>query len=362
MKKTLSALTIGLLSTGVFFNIENVHNPIENNNSTYEIKSTDTGGVYLLSAGEDIGQTNDQKFDDYWTEISSKDSKASQLFILEGVTKGNDKFGEENYVLDMTYSWANLEQTNPGSKYEIKLDFTNDKGENIITYNLGIDLDPQSNYGIMEIQPEIPVSEIESGNQIYMNTTLKEDVAGGYEYKNSGGLIPSIDIEDYVTGFGIGGFAILEDSILPNEFQFHVKITPRDGSTFDPRTNTLILYANKVPLNTTLVETNKNTRAYQYTYKVTNLEENQVYENWAIGISGFDNIENVSYRAIRTSRTNPNKPAVISGITIGVILLILLIILIILVALKSRKKVVENNVYNEYRSFLDENGNVVRIT
>lgn len=359
MKKILSLLTVGLVSAGIFFSFDQSSNLNQLNNTTYQTKSDNQNGIYLLSPGEEISQTNDQKYDDYWTQISSDDNVANQLFILKEVTQS-----QENYVFDVVYSWNNLEWTNTNSQYKLVLTFTNDSDEVILNYNFGELLEPQNNYGTKEIFPEIPVSEIETGENIYINTKLtEENVSNGYVYENNDALVPWGNGQDYVKGFNISGFTILEDSILPNEFQFSVAISPRDGSEFDPLANPLVLYANKIALNTSLVQTDKSSRAaIEYTYKVTDLEQDQVYENWAIGIEGFDNIQSVSYRAIRTAKASPNKPAVISGITIGVIILILLIILIILVALRSRKKVVENNVYNEYRSFLDENGNLVTMT
>ncbi len=369
MKKILSILTVGLISTGIFLSTNNNSsdyiNDSVNIHSTQKSKKESGGGIYVLSPGETVERTDDHKFDDYWTQIVSEETgeSANQLFILKGVTKEEHS---DKYVLDMLYSWNGLAalSTDSNVKYRLTLNIKNEAGETISDYTTGNLIDPQNDYGLIDIQPEIPVSEVDG--KIYINTNLGENGSTGEIIwsNNTDGdnSLPEIDIDNFVKGFGVSNFEIFEDSIMPTEFKFSVEITPRNGDEFDPLENSLVLYSNKVALNTSLAEEKTTTRAIEYTYNVTDLKENHTYGDWAIGLSGFENIENITYREIKTSRENPNEAGVISGISIGIIILILLIILIILLALRSRKKVIENNVYHEYRSFLDENGNVITMT
>ncbi len=364
MKKTFKSFaTIMLMGASIFTGIntiENIDSKTSNSINAVQEKSTKSNSyIYNLAPDEEFNP-NDSKFDSSWGNLlhyhgSSYMSlwRSALLIAIEDIAITKD-----NYQIKFDYAIKNV---NHSGWYDVRLNLYNESN----TFENSLDLDSITTLNYNNTLNDRKSATIEvpkwalDNQKLFFDTKFYLTSDPHHWYKNQYHYKFDLNTYPYLHDFYVNSFAVLNDSITNEGFEFLTDIKLDDENSLNRNAFGLVLYSNGMPLLTEFVEYQGNLLKY----KVSNLHNDSVYNNFSIGIYGYKNIKSIDGLVIKTkakAATNPNA-GIIAGSTIGGIILLLLILLIILLLLKRRKKVVEYNYYHNYRTFVDQQGNYIEM-
>ncbi len=362
MKKVFSKFASTIFVGASIFMGVNTITPLQQNIPIEEIRSKDQSinnniYVYNLAPWEGFNP-NSPKFNDYWNDME-RFNNGSIYYVNGGWLMGVESVESvgSNYQINFDYSFYN---DNLYGSYKTSLNVYNTNK----TYNQTFTLSNinNNNNGIKESESAsilVPKTSVKNGKNLVfdMKFIYKYSPSYTFEVQLQESQFDVINYP-YLDEFYINSFSFINDSITDTSFEFLIDVRLNENDAILPYPNNLTLYSNGVPLNTQF-------ESYQgnlLKYKVTNLTPNSTYTNFAIGINGYSELKSIDTYVINTkaSRINPNA-GLIAGSVIGVLILLLLIALLIIFIIKRSNKVEEHNVYNEYITYEDENGEQVTL-
>lgn len=357
------------LITSSIFTSGNIHIEKQQENIKVENKQAKNNygnsNVYNLAPGE-IFDPYSGTFNDYWVNMerfwndnfNTTQYAAAWLMAVKNVTTTIEGY----YQISFDYSFYNNLYYNEYWLATLNVYNTNYTYNNFFKLN-NIYTNGTSTRNVKNAIIQVPKSAVFNGQKLVFDMKFERVKGNMDSMQVFGDVEPVFDVNNYpyLNEFDVKSFSFVNDSTTDEGFEFLIDAREVATNTSIKNPRGLILYSNGFPLNTQF-------EGYQGTtllkYKVSGLSPNSIYTDFSIAINGYEGILSVGNFNINTKPENGinSNAGVIAGSTIGGLVLLLLIILLIVYLIKRSNKVEEHNVYNEYITYEDENGEQVQTT